>query len=201
MGIKLRNAIYFTNDLNIYKLIDKGLFNVKSYLICGDTYTRESKIYKSYVKEFKDLEKPYNHKLSLSEDLIYRILTSLSTESEAYIVPDFLSKLDLNKEEALMKVLRTISAKKPVIVVNYDPDTYLKYADYVLLFENRRLKYYGKTLDIFKRDDYYLEDLNRPSNVEIVSLAKSKNINLKYKKDYQDLIKDIYKHVKKNEKY
>ena len=201
MGIKLRNAIYFTNDLNIYKLIDKGLFNVKSYLICGDTYTRESKIYKSYVKEFKDLEKPYNHKLSLSEDLIYRILTSLSTESEAYIVPDFLSKLDLNKEEALMKVLRTISTKKPVIVVNYDPDTYLKYADFVLLFENRRLKYYGKTLDIFKRDDYYLEDLNRPSNVEIVSLAKSKNINLKYKKDYQDLIKDIYKHVKKNEKY
>lgn len=201
MGIKLRNAIYFTNDLNIYKLIDKGLFNVKSYLICGDTYTRESKIYKSYVKEFKDLEKPYNHKLSLSEDLIYRILTSLSMESEAYIVPDFLSKLDLDKEEALMKVLRNISIKKPVIVVNYDPDTYLKYADFVLLFENRRLKYYGKTLDIFKRDDYYLEDLNRPSNVEIVSLAKDKNINLKYTKDYQDLIKDIYKHVKKNEKY
>ncbi len=201
MGIKLRNAIYFTNDLNIYKLIDKGLFNIKSYLICGDAYTRESKIYKSYVNYFKDLEKPYNHKLSLSEDLIYRILTSLSMESEAYIVPDFLSKLDLNKEEALMKVLRNISTKKPVIVVNYDPDTYLKYADYVLLFENRRLKYYGKTLDIFKRDDYYLDDLNRPSNVEITRLAKDKNINLKYTKEYQDLIKDIYKHVKKNEKY
>lgn len=198
MGIKLRNAIYFTNDLNIYKLIDKGLFNIKSYLICGDAYTRESKIYKSYVKEFKDLEKPYNNKLSLSEDLIYRILTSLSIESEAYIVPDFLSKLDLNKEEALMKILKDISNKKPVIIVNFDPDTYLKYADLVLLFENRRLKYYGKPLDIFKRDDYYLADLNRPSNIEIARLARKKNINLKYTKEYQDLIKDIYKHVKKN---
>lgn len=200
MGLVISEGIYGTNDINLTKLMDNHKIIAGHYLVLNEDYNYKSKIVKKYLKYFDDLKLPAKkQKLSKSEKVIYQLIVFLSKKASTYVIPDIIKYLDLNNLNNLFKLLNDLAREKAIIIVSDDINLIYERCEKVFLFNNRHLLYYGSTLKVFNSKKY-LEDVNfvNPCIANIRYLALLKNIYLLERRDYKDVIKDIYKHVKKD---
>ena len=96
------------------------------------------------------------------------------------------------------KVLKFLS-NKTVIIISNDANMLYLYTDYLILFKNQRKVIEGKTTDVYTKVDVLKKHhIKIPEIVEFSYMVREhKNVKIDYYKDVRDIIKDIYKHVKR----
>ena len=106
---------------------------------------------------------------------------------------------DLAKKN-LVKIIRKLKLRygKTIIIVSHDTNFLLQIVDFVYLLENGTVSLSGDKYKVLS-DESKLKDNNIlvPDILAFSNLVmKKKNIRLGYRDDINDLIKDIYRHVK-----
>lgn len=108
--------------------------------------------------------------------------------------------LDSKGKESLVKLLKKLKNKqnKTIIIVSHDSEFVYKTSDYVFILEKGCLVYQGLKNYIFKKTDILLKyGLEIPHFIWFSNLVKKKKgIDLGYRDDINDLVKDIYRHAR-----
>lgn len=80
---------------------------------------------------------------------------ALVQDAELYFMDEPLAGVDAATEQAIMTTLRELKDRsKTVMVVHHDLQTVEEYFDHVLLL-NRTVMNYGKTIDVFNKENVY----------------------------------------------
>lgn len=101
---------------------------------------------------------------------------------------------EMNYQE-LKEFKRKNKKEKYVVIFDNDLDFLYEVSDYMFLIED---KIYFDTCSNLFETDFITQLKNKPTIPYIVYLAREKNIFLQYNKEVKDLVKDIYKWVKKS---
>lgn len=108
--------------------------------------------------------------------------------------------LDSSSKDNLVKLLRKLKNKqnKTIIIVSHDSEFIYKVSDYIFILDNGKIVYQGTKNYIFKKTDILLKHgLEIPHFIWFSNLVKKrKNIELGYRDDINDLVKDIYRHAR-----
>ena len=82
--------------------------------------------------------------------------------------------------------------KKTIIVGTTDSDVILKLADRVYVLDDGKIVYWGNKYKVLKND--YVD---KPKLIKFSLMAlEKKNINIGFRDDISDLMKDVYRNVK-----
>lgn len=107
--------------------------------------------------------------------------------------------LDNESKENLIKVIRRLKNdyKKTVIIVTHDVDLLHKIADYIFVLDKAHKILEGTKYEVFTNQMLSGIGIKPPKIIEFEQLVLSKkNIKLGYRDDINDLMKDVYRHVK-----
>ena len=140
--------------------------------------------------------------LSKSEQTLLSLATSLAFDPKILILDNPFQNLDVSTKENLIKLLKTLKYhhKKTIIIADNDTDSLLKLADKVFLLSKGKLIKEGDKKEILEDIELLKKyDINIPKTVNFTHLVKEKtNINIGVREEINDLIKDVYRHVKWN---
>ena len=108
--------------------------------------------------------------------------------------------LDSSSRKSLIKLFRMMKLRygKTIIILSDDTDLALSLADEILCLQDNNLIFEGNKFD-FLSDENLLKKchLAVPKLIQFSNLVKAwKNINIGYRDDINDLMKDIYRFVK-----
>lgn len=108
--------------------------------------------------------------------------------------------LDSSGKDNLVKLLKKLKNKqnKTIIIVSHDSEFVYKISDYIFILDKGKIVYQGNKNYIFKKTDILLKHgLEIPHFIWFSNLVKKrKNIELGYRDDINDLVKDIYRHAR-----
>lgn len=138
--------------------------------------------------------------LSKSEQTLLSLAVSLAFDPKILILDNPFQNLDVSTKENLIKLLKTLKYhhKKTIIIADNDTDSLLKLADKVFLLSKGKLIKEGDKKEILEDIELLKKyDINIPKTVNFTHLVKEKtNINIGIREEINDLIKDVYRHVK-----
>ena len=130
----------------------------------------------------------YINTLSTSEKTLLTISISLIFNTEIIVLEDIFLGLDIKNTMKLNilfnKLIDDYNIK--IILIDKDINKLYKYTNHI---------YYNNKL--VKNKDLYLEDVDEETISFIKKVKDMKNIKLTYYKDVRDIIKDIYKSIKR----
>lgn len=138
--------------------------------------------------------------LSLSEQKKISLALTLSSNSDIFIFDDLFFGLDNRDKESIIKLIRMLKVRygKTIVFTSSDSDLVLSLSDMVLLMNNGEVIDYGEKMDVFsdieslKASKVKIPDLISFSNF----VLERKGVNLGYRHDVNDLMKDIYRFVR-----
>ena len=147
----------------------------------------------------KDILKRNYFELSLSEQTKIKMALAISINPCVLILYEPLFGLDREDCDVLLKIIRMMRYRygKTIIIFSKDSDLLYKLCDDVILFNSAVIATGDKDV-IFDDDDLMKKaDLRLPTNVSFSKLVrKKKNVDIGYRSDFDDLIKDIYRFVR-----
>lgn len=138
--------------------------------------------------------------LSSSEKRLIELSLSLLSNPELIIVEEPFIGLDFKKEKEIYSLYKTMKEKyhKTIIFISDDTTMLYKYTDNVIITKNNKILLEDETINVFQKvSTLEKNNIEVPEIVQITYLAKKKDIRIDYHKDIRDIIKDIYKHVKR----
>lgn len=138
--------------------------------------------------------------LSSSEKRLIELSISLLSNPELIIVEEPFLGLDFKKEKEIYSLYQKMKEKynKTIIFISDDTTMLYKYTDNMIITKNNKIIVEDTTSNVFQRVDFLKKNsIEVPEIVLITYLAKKKEIKIDYHKDIRDIIKDIYKHVKR----
>ena len=144
------------------------------------------------------LNKNY-YELSFSEQAMVRMGLAISINPKTLILYEPLFGLDRKDSDIVLKIIRMMRLRygKTVVIFSKDTDLLYKLCDEVILFNGKVIGTGDKNV-IFS-DDKLLEkaDLRLPVNADFSRFVKlRKKVDIGYRCDFDDLIKDIYRFVR-----
>ena len=196
--------------------------NIKSFKrkigICpkhlkGDTVKEElEKIFNIYeVKNSSKRIKDTLKMVGLSTSYLDRKINTLSSgevqklrfakvlvhNPKILIIENPTKNLDSKNRRQLIKLLRLIKLryKKTIIIISKDTDMLLELSDYIYEIENGKINAQGDKYIILSNEKILKKcNLAMPKTIEFSELVKKKkNINIGYRDNLNDLMKDIYR--------
>ena len=138
--------------------------------------------------------------LSSSEKRLIELSISLLSNPELIIVEEPFLGLDFKKEKEIYSLYQKMKEKykKTIVFISDDTTMLYKYTDNMIITKNNKIIVEDTTSNVFQRVDFLKKNsIEVPEIVLITYLAKKKEIKIDYHKDIRDIIKDIYKHVKR----
>ena len=138
--------------------------------------------------------------LSSSEKKLIELSISLLSNPELIIVEEPFIGLDMKKEKEIYSLYQKMKEKyhKTIVFISDDTTMLYKYTDNMIISKNNKIIIEDTTSNTFQRVDFLKKNsIEMPEIVLITYLAKKKDIKIDYHKDIRDIIKDIYKHVKR----
>lgn len=134
--------------------------------------------------------------LSKSEKTLITIALSIITNPDIIIFDNIFKNLDYNYKKNIKKLIYVLKKKynKMVIIIDNDINILYEICTYLIIFGNKSLLLDCPMKDAFNNLKIFDDNsLNLPFIVEFVKLAEKYGKKLKYHKDINDLIKEVYK--------
>ena len=143
----------------------------------------------------EDILKRSCHALSNTEKYLVKIVINLIYEPKIIILKDIMS----NIYKKIKKLITRLKEEQHLVIVTSNNCNVLyEITDDIIIFNNKKVIYYGDTVNAYTNEIEYL--LKNKVDVPYYSLLTyqaltKKNINLFYRKDVRDVIKDVYKSI------
>lgn len=134
--------------------------------------------------------------LSVTEKIYLNLLRNISKIENLVVFKNIFLGLDLSNQKKLVKIIEYLKENYIVFIASDNVNYLYKYADFSIISSKRTIKY-DSTEKIYTNVKSLIKlKLDIPVLPYITYKAKEeKKINLFYRKDVRDTIKDIYKHV------
>lgn len=138
--------------------------------------------------------------LSLSEQKRISLAMALSTNPKIIVLDDFFFGLDGKARDSFIRLIRLLKVRygKSIIITSSDSDLMYSICDSVFLIKNGSLISFGDKYSIFTNKTMLNECfLSVPKIVQFSDLVlERKSVNIGYRDDINDLVKDIYRFVR-----
>jgi energy-coupling factor transport system ATP-binding protein len=137
-------------------------------------------------------------KLSSGEMKKVTIASILAYNPKIIILDEPWVSLDYKSKKQLIRIIKTLKQRynKTIVIVSNNTEVIHKIGDYIYIIKDGRVVKEGKKYEVFK-NDLSESGVAIPKVMEFSNLVLSKKeIKLGYRDDINDLIKDIYRHVK-----
>lgn len=141
---------------------------------------------------------PYD--LSYGECRKVMLASVLAYDPDIVILDSPSVGLDNRGKKELIRLLKSLKKEynKTIIVVSNDINFLHKFVDYVYLLKDGSIYFEGNKYDVFSNEKIMNEcGLFVPDVLHFSNVVKSKkNVNIGYRDDINDLIKDVYRYAK-----
>jgi len=174
----------------------------------GETVLEEIGLYNKYpelnivndVVKILDLPNTFFDKkvkdLTTTEKIYLNLLRNISKIENIIVFKDVFLGLDMKNQKRFTKVLEYLKTKYIVFISSNNVNYLYRLSEYSILSSKRSIRYDTNEKIYTNVKDLLKLELEVPTLAYITYKAKEeKNINLFYRKDVRDTIKDIYKHV------
>ncbi len=170
---------------------DELKFSLKDYK--GDISKRISDSLKTVGLDDSYLDRnPFS--LSSGEKELLLIASVLAYNPEVIILDEPFRDLDFKNRDKIIKLLKMMKNryKKTIIIGTLDSDLILKLADKVYVLDDGKIVMSGNKYKVLSSDL-----VNKPKLIKFSLMVKNeKNINIGFRDDISDLMKDVYRNVK-----
>ena len=124
----------------------------------------------------------------------------LAQKYKVFLLDEPFMDLDFESKKRFIKLFRMMKLKygKTIIIASSDTDLALSLADDVIGLNNGNLIFQGDKFDLFMNTKLLNENnIDEPDIIRFENLVKNdKGIDIGYRDDINDLMKDIYRFVK-----
>ena len=138
--------------------------------------------------------------LSNSEQILLSLAISLAFNPKLLLLDSPFKNLDNKNKEQLIKLLKMLKYRyqKTIIITDNDTDSLFKISDKVFLMNRGKIVKEGEKNDILGNFELLKKyDINIPNTVNFTHLVMEKTgKNIGTREEINDLIKDVYRHVK-----
>lgn len=138
------------------------------------------------------------NEISKGEQKKIALAMLLAQKFKVFVLDDPFTNLDFESKRRLIKLFRMMKLKynKTIIIASNDTDIALSLADEVISLKAGELFFIGNKFDLFTNTKLH-NNIDMPKLIQFSNLVKErKNINIGFRDDINDLIKDIYRFVK-----
>lgn len=137
--------------------------------------------------------------LSSGEMRKVAIASVLAINPEIIVLDEPTVGLDMKSKTSLIKILKTIKRRynKTIVIISHDVEFLYQLTDYAFVLNRGRIILEGDKYQVFKEDQILKQNgILVPKIMEFELLVqKSKKINLGYRDDIKDLVKDILRNI------
>lgn len=138
--------------------------------------------------------------ISKGEQKKVAIACVLVCNPKLYILDEPFMNLDYSSKKKIVKLFRMMKLKygKTFVIASSDTNVALELADEVIGLKKGKIVFQGNKFDLFTNHELLSKaNILEPKIVKFTNLVKNtKGINLGYRDDINDLMKDIYRFVK-----
>lgn len=139
-------------------------------------------------------------KLSSGELRKLALASVLILDPQIIILDEPSIGIDSESKRKLIKLIKRLKNKynKTIIIVSHDSEFIYDSSDYIFILDKGNLVYQASKNKLFKDSSILTKyGLKVPNLVNIVDIInKRKNIDLEYRNDINDLVKDIYRYAR-----
>ena len=139
-------------------------------------------------------------KISKGEQKKMALAFLLAQKYKVFLLDEPFMDLDFESKKRFIKLFRMMKLKygKTIIIASSDTDIALSLADDVIGLSNGNLIFQGDKFDLFMNTKLLNENnIDEPDIIRFENLVKNdKGIDIGYRDDINDLMKDIYRFVK-----
>ena len=141
-------------------------------------------------------------KLSSGQQTKVYVAKALLTRGNNIVLEDPTNHLDSYSKKNLIKLVKLMKLRynKTIVIFSHDTDFLHKASDYVLIMDNGNIILQGHKYEVFSQYSILKKyHVKIPKIMEFSKMVKEKkNINIGFRDDTNDLMKDIYRYAKKD---
>ena len=194
----IQNKISFLDENYYNKFFNMNVLEDYKYYLKSINMEKLNELLKLFELNQKILYE-YFFDLTTSQKTKIAIILCLMSDKELILMNEPTISLDYKSIQSLIKILKKQKQLgKIIIIITNNQDFLLKISDRVITIEPNKVNLFENKYEFFKNKSL-LSKLNiiQPYIIEFESYVKEqKNINLGYRDNINDLIKDIYRNAK-----